>query len=74
MARVVPEQHKAEFFGLFAFSGKVTSFVGPLLLGLLADAYSQRVGVGSLVLFFVVGGLLLWKVDEPQAVATMQRS
>ena len=48
--------------------------MGPLLLGLLADAYSQRVGVGSLVLFFVVGGLLLWKVDEFKAVAAMQQS
>ena len=70
MARVVPVRHKAEFFGLFAFSGKVTSFAGPLLLGLLADSYSQRVGVGSLVLFFIVGGFLLWRVDESKAIAT----
>ena len=74
MARVVPVRHKAEFFGLFAFSGKVTSFVGPLILGLLADSYSQRVGVGSLVVFFVVGGALLWRVDEAEAIATTHRS
>ena len=74
MARVVPVRHKAEFFGLFAFSGKVTSFVGPLTLGLLADSYSQRVGVGSLVVFFVVGGALLWRVDEAEAIATTHRS
>ena len=74
MARVAPVTHKAEFFGLFAFSGKVTSFVGPLLLGLLADTYSQRVGVGSLVLFFAVGGFLMWRVNEPKAIATTQRS
>jgi len=74
MARVVPVKQRAEFFGLFAFSGKVTSFVGPLLLGLLADTYSQRVGVGSLVLFFVVGGFLLWRVDESKTLATTQRS
>ena len=64
MARFVPKAHESEFFGFFALSGKVTSFVGPLLLGLLSDVYSQRVGVGSIVLFFVLGGVLLWRVDE----------
>ena len=69
MARFVPPKHESEFFGFFAFSGKVTSFLGPALLGVLSDLYSQRVGVGSLLVFFVVGGLLLWRVDEQQAIA-----
>ena len=69
MGRFVPKAHESEFFGFFALSGKVTSFLGPLILGLLSDAYSQRVGVGSIVLFFVVGGLLLWRVDERAGIA-----
>ena len=69
MARFVPPKHESEFFGFFAFSGKVTSFLGPALLGVLSDLYSQRVGVASLLVFFVVGGLLLWRVDERQAIA-----
>ncbi len=69
MARFVPPKHESEFFGFFAFSGKVTSFLGPALLGVLSDLYSQRVGVASLLVFFIVGGLLLWRVDERQAIA-----
>ena len=69
MARFVPARRESEFFGFFAFSGKVTSFMGPALLGVLSEAYSQRVGVASLLFFFVVGGLLLWRVDERQGMA-----
>ena len=69
MARFVPPKHESEFFGFFAFSGKVTSFMGPALLGVLSDLYSQRVGVASLLIFFVVGGLLIWRVDERQGIA-----
>jgi UMF1 family MFS transporter len=69
MARLVPQKHESEFFGFFALSGKATAFVGPLLLGLLSDAYGQRVGVASVLLFFVVGGILLWRVDERKGIA-----
>ena len=68
MGRFVPKQHESEFFGFFAFSGKVTAFAGPSLLGVLSDAYSQRVGVFSVLLFFVVGGVLLLKVDEQEGL------
>ncbi|MDQ7006191.1 MAG: MFS transporter [Acidobacteriota bacterium] len=65
MARFVPPPRSAEFFGLYAFSGKLTSFAGPFLLGRLTTlAGSQRIGVASVLLFFVAGGLLLWRIDE----------
>ena len=69
MARFVPKQHESEFFGFFAFSGKVTAFLGPWLLGALSDVYTQRTGVMSIVLFFIVGGVLLWRVDERAGIA-----
>ena len=69
MARFVPKEHESEFFGFFALSGKATAFLGPWLLGVLADAYDQRVGVASVLLFFVVGGVLLWRVDEDTGIA-----
>ena len=68
MGRFVPKQHESEFFGFFAFSGKVTAFAGPWLLGILSDVYSQRVGVFSVLLFFIVGGVLLLRVDEQEGV------
>jgi UMF1 family MFS transporter len=70
MGRFVPPKHQAEFFGFFAFSGKATAFVGPLMLGALTKAFeSQRVGMASVLLFFVVGGLLLLLVDEQKGIA-----
>ena len=68
MGRLVPKQHESEFFGFFALSGKVTAFAGPSLLGALSDAYSQRVGVFSVLLFFLVGGVLLLRVDEREGL------
>jgi UMF1 family MFS transporter len=64
MGRFVPEKHKGEFFGFFAFSGKVTSFMGPMLLGALVVPFGQRVAVSSLLVFFIVGAAILLTVDE----------
>jgi UMF1 family MFS transporter len=70
MGRFVPERHQAEFFGFFAFSGKATSFLGPLLLGAVAQAFdSQRAGVATIIAFFVVGGILLVTVNEKRGIA-----
>jgi UMF1 family MFS transporter len=74
MARFVPERHQAEFFGFFQLSGKVTSFLGPLALGLAATAFqSQRAGVATVIVFFVVGGAILLTVDERKGMAAAQR-
>lgn len=66
MARLAPPEFRAEMFGLFAFSGKATSFVGPFLLGTVTlAADSQRAGLGTVLLFFIVGLILLQPVREP---------
>jgi UMF1 family MFS transporter len=66
MARIVPAQHENEFFGFFAFSGKATAFLGPLLLGLASDAFGQRAGVSTVMIFFVLGIVLLARVNEQE--------
>ena len=75
MSRFIPEQHSAAFFGLFAFSGKITTFAGPLLLGIVTEATgSQRLGMATVVGFFVVGGLLLLTVSERRGIRTAQQT
>lgn len=70
IGRFVPEGKANEFFGFFNFSGKATSFLGPFILGLLTSAtHSQRWGLSVVVVFFVVGGLLLLRVDEAEGIA-----
>ena len=60
MARLAGEKKQAEAFGLFAVSGKVTNFAGPLLLGWATLAFdSQRAGMATIILFLIAGALLL---------------
>ena len=60
MARIAPPAMMAEFFGLFAFSGKATAFAAPFLIALVTASFaSQRLGL-AVVLVFLVGGLALF--------------
>ena len=70
MARLAPPELRAEMFGMFAFSGKATSFVGPFLLGTVTlAACSQRAGLSTVLLFYIVGLILLQRVREPPRTA-----
>ncbi len=75
LGRFVPPDKENEFFGFFAFSGKLTAFLGPFLLGVLTDAFdSQRAGVAVVLVMFVLGSLLLFLVDEREGVAAARRT
>ncbi|MCA0997580.1 MFS transporter [Alloyangia pacifica] len=70
MVRQADPARMTEAFGLFALSGKATSFLAPLLIGAAtALSGSQRIGVTPLIFLFVIGlGLLLWvKPDGDRA-------
>jgi UMF1 family MFS transporter len=65
LSRMIPKEKTGEFFGFFAFSGKITAFLGPATLPIVIRATgSDRIGVASLSIFFILGGLLLLRVDE----------
>jgi MFS transporter, UMF1 family len=65
LIRLAPQDRIGQFFGLFALTGKVTSFMGPLLIGVVtAITASQKAGMAVLVLFFVAGLGLLARVRE----------
>jgi MFS transporter, UMF1 family len=65
LIRIAPKDRVAQYFGLFALTGKVTSFIGPLLIGLITAATeSQKAGMAVLVLFFLAGLVLLMRVRE----------
>ena len=75
MGRFVPPEKENEFFGLFAFSGKATAFLGPLALGELTRVFqSQRAGVSIVAVLFVAGSVLLKWVDEKEGVRAAGRS
>ena len=60
MAKRVPEKHTASMFGLFAFSGKVTSFIGPLFYGwLVMFTGYERSGMIIVIILLLLGYFLL---------------
>ncbi len=77
-----PKGKSAEFYGLFAVTGRTSSFIGPTLYGflaaqtawwfeaqgmatLLAEQNGQRIAIGSIAIFLIVGLLVLLKVPDP---------
>ncbi len=69
MGRFVPQNKETEFYGFYAFSGKATAFLGPILMGVITQAFgSQRFGMATVGLFFIIGGLLLRTVDEQKGI------
>jgi UMF1 family MFS transporter len=68
MARLAPRELQAEMFGLYALSGKATTFLGPVVLGTVTEMFdSQRAGMASVLCFFLVGLMLLLPVKEPRS-------
>lgn len=69
LATFTPDRKQGEFFGFFAFSGKLASVAGPLMYGaVLAATGSFRLAMGSIVLFFIAGFVLLMFVDEERGI------
>ncbi|MFH1329574.1 MAG: MFS transporter [Actinomycetota bacterium] len=63
-AGMCPAPLSGEFFGFFSIMEKFSSFFGPLLFAAAIAVFgSSRPAVLSVILFFVVGGWLLTRVD-----------
>ena len=63
-AQLIPRARPAEFFGFFSISAKFACIFGPLVFGLITDlSENPRNAIISLVLFFVVGMILLSRVN-----------
>jgi MFS transporter, UMF1 family len=61
---MVPRGRAAEFFGFFSTTEKAAGILGPLLFGVITQlAGGSRLSILSLILFFLVGGVLLMLVD-----------
>ena len=75
-ARLVPPSKTAEFFGFFNMVGKFATIFGPLLIAFtpkLVPGATERDGIFALSALFVIGGLLLSRVDVDEGMAAAQR-
>jgi len=62
-ASMIPKTKSAEFFSFYNISGKFAGIFGPAIFGLVSQlAKSSRAGTLTLLIFFGLGGLLLWRV------------
>jgi UMF1 family MFS transporter len=68
MGRMAPPAMRTQMFGLYALTGKITAYLGPFFLGTVTWwTGSQRLGIATILAFFVIGMILLWPLKEPQA-------
>lgn len=59
-AKLIPKEKSNEFFGVFDICGKGAAVLGPALMALFtAITGNVRIGVASLILFFIIGGTIL---------------
>ena len=64
MTGLLENTDQGKGFGLFSFSGRITSFLGPLLVGTITYFFSQRLGFLSTSVFFVIGFVLMLFVSD----------
>jgi UMF1 family MFS transporter len=75
-ARLVPPSKTAEFFGFFNMVGKFATIFGPVLIAFtpkLIPGASERDGIISLSLLFLVGGFLLSRVRVDEGVEAARK-
>lgn len=60
---LVPRGKNAEFFGFYNMLGKFATFFGPAIMAIVTYfTNDSRSAILSLILLFVVGGVMLWRV------------
>jgi UMF1 family MFS transporter len=75
-ARLVPPSRTAEFFGFFNMVGKFATIFGPLMMAftpMVIPGATDRDGILSLTLLFLVGGFLLSRVRVDEGVEAARR-
>ncbi|MBX9757904.1 MAG: MFS transporter, partial [Beijerinckiaceae bacterium] len=65
LAHLAPRDRITQMFGLFALSGRVSSFAGPALVALVtAITGSQRLGLSIALVFLFAGGALMLRLRK----------
>jgi UMF1 family MFS transporter len=70
-AKLVPKDSVNEFFGFYSIFYKFASILGPFLMGVTSQITGNtNSGVFSLIILFIIGGVLLLKVPEKETIST----
>ena len=69
-ARMIPKHKSSEFFGFFSVFEKFAGIAGPAMFAVSVPLFgSSRMAVLSVILFFVLGGLVLTRVNVAEGEA-----
>lgn len=75
IVELTPENKRGQFFGLFAFSGKVSSILGPFIYGSITLIFAEygnlasRLALGSLIIMTLVGLVIHARIKENEEKA-----
>lgn len=63
--KIIPKERSSEFFGFYNVFGRFAAILGPLLVAIVTQMTGQsRYGVLSLLLLFIIGGILFIRVED----------
>lgn len=80
-SRLIPKDQAAEFYGFYNMLGKFAAIFGPVLIGTVglivrgigySANFASRMGIASVAILFIVGGILLYFVDEEKGKAEIR--
>ena len=74
-AKMIPQKYAAEFFGFYDLLGKFAVILGPLLVGVVAlFSHNSRIAIASVAILFILGGVLLFFVDEKKVAKDVREA
>lgn len=66
--KLIPKEKSAEYFGVFNIFGKISSILGPVMVGVVSQATGDtRFGILSLIILFILGLVFFLKVEANPA-------
>ncbi len=72
-AQMIPKGKEAEYYSFYEISERGTSWIGPMIFGVMNQAYgSLRPAILSLIFFFVAGLIILPFVNVDKAIADVK--
>jgi len=65
--KLIPAERSGEFFGFYNIFGKFAAITGPFMMGIIGRITGHtRYGILSIILLFIIGGIILTKVENAE--------
>jgi len=64
LIELIPKDKAGEYFGFFELTDKFSGVLGPIIFGYLVVSYGYSIALISLIIFFLIGLLFLYRVPN----------